>query len=62
MQQVDATPVEYEIPPDEVEQPGLKEYRLDRDGADWGANLVSAAATQSSSSSSRCPGAQVLVV
>jgi hypothetical protein len=38
---VDATPPEYQTPPDEVQQPGLKEYRLDRDGADWGANLVS---------------------
>jgi hypothetical protein len=37
---VDATPAEYQTPPDEVPQPGLQEYRLDRDGADWGTNLV----------------------
>jgi hypothetical protein len=37
---VDATPPEYDTPPDEEVQPGMKEYRLERDGADWGANLV----------------------
>uniref|UniRef100_A0A383W668 1,4-alpha-glucan branching enzyme n=1 Tax=Tetradesmus obliquus TaxID=3088 RepID=A0A383W668_TETOB len=36
---VDATPAEYTTPPDEVQQAGLKEYRLDREGADWGADL-----------------------
>lgn len=37
---VDATPAEYTTPPDEVQQAGLKEYRLDQEGADWGADLV----------------------
>jgi hypothetical protein len=60
---VDATPPEYETPPDEVVQPGLKEYRLDRDGADWGANLVSTAAMQKPAAAAAATTCvQVLVV
>lgn len=43
---VDATPAEYTTPPDEVQQAGLKEYRLDREGADWGADLPAGATPQ----------------
>lgn len=34
-------PLEYEQAPDDVVQPGVVEYQLYREGADWGTDLVS---------------------